>query len=86
MDRSSLRQTASACRRSCEAPRHSAGGGGCTISARCKSGTGQIPIAFQTGADALQSGLVNSLDHPETNLTGINEIAGPLVTDSSSIG
>jgi putative tryptophan/tyrosine transport system substrate-binding protein len=43
-----------------------------------KTATRTIPIAFQTGADALQSGLVKSLDHPEANLTGINEIAGPL--------
>jgi putative ABC transport system substrate-binding protein len=44
-----------------------------------KAATKTIPIAFQTGADALQSGLVTSLDHPEANMTGINEIAGPLV-------
>jgi putative ABC transport system substrate-binding protein len=43
-----------------------------------KAATRTIPIAFQTGADAVQSGLVKSLDHPEANLTGINEIAGPL--------
>jgi putative tryptophan/tyrosine transport system substrate-binding protein len=43
-----------------------------------KTATRTIPIAFQTGADALESGLVKSLDHPEANLTGINEIAGPL--------
>jgi len=43
-----------------------------------KAATTAIPIVFQTGADALQTGLVSHLDHPEANLTGINEIAGPL--------
>jgi putative tryptophan/tyrosine transport system substrate-binding protein len=43
-----------------------------------KAATATIPIAFNTGIDALAAGLVGSLERPAGNLTGVNLIAGPL--------
>jgi putative ABC transport system substrate-binding protein len=36
-----------------------------------KSATAKIPIIFQTGADPIQFGLVDSLSRPKGNLTGV---------------
>jgi putative ABC transport system substrate-binding protein len=45
-----------------------------------KEATSLIPIVFMQGADPVRIGLVHSLNHPESNLTGINlflaEVAG----------
>ena len=43
-----------------------------------KEATTKIPIIFQTGADPVQFGLVNSLSRPEGNLTGVAMLTNTL--------
>jgi putative ABC transport system substrate-binding protein len=43
-----------------------------------KAATTNIPIVFWAAADAVRSGLVNSLARPEGNLTGVNSMSAEL--------
>src|SRR5262245_24785838 len=42
--------------------------------------TSTIPIVFLTAGDAVQLGLVNNLNKPEANLTGVSGVTNLLVT------
>ena len=46
--------------------------GGTTLTLAAKAATSTIPILFISGVDAIDAGLVNSLNRPEGNLTGVN--------------
>jgi putative ABC transport system substrate-binding protein len=45
--------------------------GGDTPAHAAKAATSTLPIVFATGSDALNNGLVTSLNRPEANLTGV---------------
>jgi putative ABC transport system substrate-binding protein len=42
-----------------------------------KAAASTIPIVFAMGSDAVEVGVVNSLDRPEASATGISDVAGP---------
>jgi putative ABC transport system substrate-binding protein len=46
--------------------------GGTTASLTAKGATATIPIVFISGVDAIDAGLVSSLNRPDANLTGVN--------------
>ena len=45
-----------------------------------KSETSTIPIVFAGGGDPVREGLVNSLNHPGNNVTGVNFFTGAIGT------
>jgi putative ABC transport system substrate-binding protein len=54
--------------------------GGTTVSLAAKAATAVIPIVFVSGVDALQVGLVRSLNRPDANLTGVNLFSNEITT------
>src|SRR5262245_25426010 len=44
-----------------------------------KGATRSIPIVFVTTSDPVRSGLVDSLNRPGSNVTGVTTLAGPIV-------
>jgi ABC-type uncharacterized transport system substrate-binding protein len=46
--------------------------GGTSLALVAKAATSTIPIVFISGVDAIDAGLVNSLNRPDANLTGVN--------------
>ena len=52
--------------------------GGYVSALAAKQATTSIPIVFTSGGDALRLGLVNTLNRPEANVTGINLFFGAL--------
>jgi putative ABC transport system substrate-binding protein len=71
--------------------------GGANSARAAKAVTSTIPIVFAMGGDAVESGLVNSLNRPEANATGISfttsqlapkrlELLGELVPNAKLVG
>jgi putative tryptophan/tyrosine transport system substrate-binding protein len=71
--------------------------GGANSARAAKAITSTIPIVFAMGGDAVEAGLVNSLNRPEANVTGISfttsqlapkrlELLGELVPNAKLVG
>jgi putative tryptophan/tyrosine transport system substrate-binding protein len=60
-------------------------GGGATSTVAAKSATTTIPIVFVVGGDPVKSGLVSSLNRPDSNVTGVSFLANTLVAKQFEI-
>jgi putative ABC transport system substrate-binding protein len=56
--------------------------GGTTVSLAAKAATRTIPIVFSSGVDAIDAGLVSSLNRPDANLTGVNVLSNVITAKS----
>jgi ABC-type uncharacterized transport system substrate-binding protein len=59
--------------------------GGTTSAVAAKSATTTIPIVFEIGSDPVTSGLVNSLNRPDGNVTGVASWIGTLAAKQFEI-
>jgi len=55
-------------------------GGGTVAAQAAKKATSATPIIFLGGGDPVEDRLIDSLNHPGGNITGVNQFASVLIT------